>query len=88
VKFWSVGEWADRTGATRTLHHYDEIGLLRPTMRTGPRHRRYTAADPRRLHRVLEQPEAMRRQRAASRLKPSLLGCAAPRDQPGMAGSA
>jgi DNA-binding transcriptional MerR regulator len=54
MKLWSVGELADRTGVTvRTLHHYDEIGLLTPTVRTGPGHRRYSAADLRRLHRIL-----------------------------------
>ena len=30
-----VGELARRTGLTiRTLHHYDEIGLLRPSLHT------------------------------------------------------
>ena len=30
-----VGELAKRTGLTvRTLHHYDEIGLLRPSLHT------------------------------------------------------
>jgi hypothetical protein len=32
---WSVGELASATGVTvRTLHHYDEIGLLAPSERT------------------------------------------------------
>jgi DNA-binding transcriptional MerR regulator len=54
MRLWSVGELADRTGVTvRTLHHYDEIGLLTPTVRTGAGHRRYTADDLRRLHRIL-----------------------------------
>jgi MerR family transcriptional regulator, thiopeptide resistance regulator len=51
---WSVGELAARTGLTvRTLHHYDEIGLARPSRRTAAGHRRYTEADVRRLHRIV-----------------------------------
>src|SRR4029079_12836591 len=39
-----VGELARRTGLTvRTLHHYDEIGLLRPSLHTGSGHRLYAA---------------------------------------------
>lgn len=50
---WTIGELAKASGTTvRTLHHYDEIGLVRPTERTGAGHRRYTAADVRRLYRV------------------------------------
>src|SRR3954469_18916720 len=49
-----VGELAKRTGLTvRTLHHYDEIGLLRPSLRTETGHRLYTAADVARLQQVL-----------------------------------
>jgi DNA-binding transcriptional MerR regulator len=37
-----VGELAERTGLTvRTLHHYDEIGLLKPARRTAAGHRLY-----------------------------------------------
>jgi DNA-binding transcriptional MerR regulator len=55
---WKVGELAARTGLTvRTLHHYDAIGLLRPTGRTGSNHgsghRLYTAADVARLQQIL-----------------------------------
>ncbi|MGA5304072.1 MerR family transcriptional regulator [Nucisporomicrobium flavum] len=51
---WGVGELAAATGLTvRTLHHYDEIGLVRPSRRSSAGHRRYTAGDVRRLHRVL-----------------------------------
>jgi len=51
---WSVGELAAQTGLTvRTLHHYDEIGLARPSRRSPAGHRRYTAADVRRLHRIV-----------------------------------
>jgi MerR family transcriptional regulator, thiopeptide resistance regulator len=50
---WSVGELARATGLTvRTLHHYDDIGLVRASERTPAGHRRYTAADVRRLYRV------------------------------------
>src|SRR5437867_4449780 len=50
---WGVGELASGTGLTvRTLHHYDEIGLLVPSLRNHAGHRRYTAADVRRLHRI------------------------------------
>jgi DNA-binding transcriptional MerR regulator len=48
-----VGELAKRTGLTvRTLHHWDEIGLLRPSGRTPSGHRLYEAADLARLHRI------------------------------------
>jgi DNA-binding transcriptional MerR regulator len=51
---WRVGELAEQTGLTvRALHHYDEIGLLVPTLHNSAGHRRYTAADVRRLHRVI-----------------------------------
>ncbi len=50
----SVGQLARAAGVTvRTLHHYDEIGLLRPSLRTAAGYRRYTAADVARLQRVL-----------------------------------
>ena len=49
-----VGELARRTGLTvRTLHHYDEIGLLKPSLHTESGHRLYTAADVARLQQVL-----------------------------------
>jgi MerR family transcriptional regulator, thiopeptide resistance regulator len=51
---WKVGELAKRTGVTvRTLHHYDEIGLLRPSLHTESGHRLYTAGDIERLQRIL-----------------------------------
>jgi len=37
----------------RTLHHYDEIGLICPAGRTGAGYRRYTVADLYRLRQVL-----------------------------------
>ena len=49
-----VGELARRTGLTiRTLHHYDEIGLLRPSLHTESGHRLYTGRDVARLQQVL-----------------------------------
>ncbi len=48
-----VGELARRTGVSvRTLHHYDEIGLLRPSGRTPTGHRLYGAEDLARLQQV------------------------------------
>jgi DNA-binding transcriptional MerR regulator len=50
---WSIGELARATGLTvRTLHHYDEIGLVSAGERTDAGHRRYTATDLHRLYRV------------------------------------
>lgn len=50
---WRVGELAGRTGlSVRTLHYYDEIGLLSPSRRTGAGHRLYTAADVVRLQQI------------------------------------
>jgi DNA-binding transcriptional MerR regulator len=51
---WKVGELARATGLTvRTLHHFDEIGLLRPSERSPAGHRLYTVGDVRRLYQVL-----------------------------------
>ncbi|CAM5530419.1 HTH-type transcriptional activator TipA [Streptomyces avidinii] len=50
----SVGQVAGFAGVTvRTLHHYDEIGLLSPSGRSGAGHRRYDDADLDRLQRIL-----------------------------------
>src|SRR4029078_12020080 len=49
-----VGELAKRTGLTvRTLHHYDEIGLLKPSSHSDSGYRLYTAADVARLQQVM-----------------------------------
>ncbi|HMF16817.1 MAG TPA: MerR family transcriptional regulator [Gemmataceae bacterium] len=49
-----VGELARRTGLTiRTLHHYDDIGLLKPSLHTEAGHRLYTADDVARLQQIL-----------------------------------
>jgi DNA-binding transcriptional MerR regulator len=51
---WSVGEVALAAKVTvRTLHHYDEVGLLSPAGRTSSGHRRYSDADLERLQQVL-----------------------------------
>jgi DNA-binding transcriptional MerR regulator len=51
---YSVGDVADLAHVSvRTLHHYDEIGLLRPTDRTAAGHRRYSATDLQRLREIL-----------------------------------
>lgn len=50
----TVGELARLTGVTvRALHHYDEIGLVRPSGRTASGYRMYGDADVLRLHQVL-----------------------------------
>jgi DNA-binding transcriptional MerR regulator len=49
-----VGELAKRTGiSVRTLHHYDEIGLVSPSHRTGSGHRLYGREEVVRLQQVL-----------------------------------
>jgi DNA-binding transcriptional MerR regulator len=46
-----VGELAKHTGLTvRTLHHYDEIGLLKPSGRSESGYRLYSRSDVARLH--------------------------------------
>ena len=49
-----IGELASRTGLTvRTLHYYDELGLLSPSARSDAGYRLYNRADVARLHRIL-----------------------------------
>ncbi len=51
---WKIVELAKATGLTvRTLHHYDEIELLRPSVRSEAGHRIYTDADVQRLYRII-----------------------------------
>jgi DNA-binding transcriptional MerR regulator len=53
-RHWKVGELARATGLTvRTLHHYDEVGLMRPAARTAAGHRLYSAEDVRRLYSIV-----------------------------------
>lgn len=48
-----VGELARRTGlSVRALHHYDQIGLLRPLQRTRAGHRVYGMGEIRRLQQI------------------------------------
>ena len=50
----TVGQVADLFGVTvRTLHHYDEIGLVVPSERSRAGYRLYTAADLVRLQHVV-----------------------------------
>jgi MerR family transcriptional regulator, thiopeptide resistance regulator len=50
----TVGAVATLTGVSvRTLHHYDHIGLVAPSVRTPAGYRGYTDADIQRLHLVL-----------------------------------
>ena len=49
----TVGAAARAAGVTvRTLHHWDAVGLVRPSARTPAGYRLYTASDLARLHRV------------------------------------
>jgi DNA-binding transcriptional MerR regulator len=49
-----IGEVAAATGLTvRTLHHYDEIGLLAPSERSEAGYRLYADDDVRRLYRIV-----------------------------------
>jgi MerR family transcriptional regulator, thiopeptide resistance regulator len=49
-----IGEVAAATGLTvRTLHHYDEIGLLAPSGRSEAGYRLYSDDDVRRLYRIV-----------------------------------
>jgi DNA-binding transcriptional MerR regulator len=51
---YTVGNLAQAAGLTvRTLHHWDEIGLLEPAERSAAGHRRYSPADVARLYRIV-----------------------------------
>ena len=50
---WKVGELAREAGlSVRTLHYYEEIGLLSPSCRTEAGHRLYKASDLARLQQI------------------------------------
>ncbi|MGA4837526.1 MerR family transcriptional regulator [Streptomyces sp. G45] len=50
----TVGQVSARLGVTvRALHHWDEVGLARPSLRTAAGYRLYTAGDLERLHRIV-----------------------------------
>src|SRR5689334_8017536 len=51
---YKVGELAQLAGVSvRTLHHYEDVGLLRPGARTDSGHRLYTPRDVERLARIV-----------------------------------
>ncbi|WP_202746788.1 MerR family transcriptional regulator [Clostridium rhizosphaerae] len=51
---WKVGELSRLTGITiRTLHHYDEIGLLSPSGHTDSGHRLYSESDIVKLQQIM-----------------------------------
>jgi DNA-binding transcriptional MerR regulator len=53
-KTWQVGEIADETGlSVRTLHHYEEIGLLSPASRGENSYRLYDENDLARLQQIV-----------------------------------
>ncbi len=53
-KDYTVGAVAELAGVSvRTLHHYDEIGLLEPSERSATGYRLYSAEDLQRLQRIL-----------------------------------
>lgn len=53
-QLWTVGQVADEVGVTvRTLHHYDQIGLVQPSERSHGGYRLYTPADLERLQQVV-----------------------------------
>jgi len=55
---YKVGELSQKTGVTvRTLHHYDEVGLLAPSGRTDSGHRLYTEEDVIKLQQILSMKE-------------------------------
>ena len=50
---WKVGDLAKETGlSVRTLHYYDQIGLLSPSYRTQSGHRLYVTRDINRLQQI------------------------------------
>lgn len=51
---WKIGELAKLTGITvRTLHHYDQIGLLVPALHSDAGHRLYSTKDVARLQQII-----------------------------------
>ncbi|WP_435975559.1 MerR family transcriptional regulator [Streptomyces sp. Qhu_M48] len=54
----TVGQVSAYLGVTvRALHHWDEIGLARPSLRTAAGYRLYTSGDLERLHRIVAYRE-------------------------------
>ena len=53
-KSWKIGELAQDVGLTvRTLHYYDQLGLLKPSEETEGKHRVYTRTDLEKLQKIL-----------------------------------
>lgn len=53
LETWKVGTLAHATGLTvRTLHHYDNVGLLKASGRSAAGHRQYSPDDVARLYRI------------------------------------
>jgi DNA-binding transcriptional MerR regulator len=58
IRTWKVGELSKLTGLTiRTLHHYDEIGLLCPSSHTASGHRLYAEEDIVKLQQIMSLKE-------------------------------
>lgn len=54
ARTWRIGELAALAGVTvRTLHHYDDLGLLSPSTRTAGGHRCYSSNDVEQLQRII-----------------------------------
>lgn len=54
IKALKIGQLAKMVGITvRTLHHYDDIGLLKPSCRSEAGHRLYATDDIRQLHTIV-----------------------------------
>lgn len=54
MKVYSVSKLAELAGVSvRTLHHYDDIGLLKPSFRSDAGYRKYQRADLLRLQQIL-----------------------------------
>ena len=54
TRAWKIGQLAAETGLTvRALHHYDHLGVVRPSARTEAGYRLYAESDVERLYRVL-----------------------------------
>jgi DNA-binding transcriptional MerR regulator len=54
MKLFKIGEVAKKAGiSVRTLHHYDDIGLLKPSDASDSGHRLYNASDIERLQQVI-----------------------------------
>ena len=71
----SVGEVARIFGiSVRTLHHYDEVGLLVPQARSLAGYRLYSAADLERLATIV----TYRRTSVLARSTPGIVGASSP----------